>query len=195
MVLGFARRETRLSRGRSRSRRHRCPRSRIHHSNSFANLLGQPAFTNWTQAGAAKLRTQVGEAMRKDRLVIYGSQFHLEEASRIPDDRGLRTRCIRYFWDHVKWNLILPTKEVGILEAGHRRRLEGTESFDEWRRREIRFMTKDSAGFAASRAMSRPTSITRSSTSPHGATRRGRQSRRGTRTSPRTRRRSGGGQC
>src|SRR5687767_7953362 len=76
------------------------------------------------------------------------SHFHLEEASRIPDDRGMRTAFINLFWETVKWNLLLPTKELGLLEAQRRRRLEAAEPFEDFgRRREIRVLTKDKNEF------------------------------------------------
>lgn len=105
-------------------------------SQCIAYLLGQPVFNQgWTKAGTAKLRSAVVDAIRREELVVLGSQFHLEEASRIPDNDGARKRFLKFFWDTVRWALLLPTYDLAREEAMVRRPLEGNEPFEEFKYR------------------------------------------------------------
>ena len=85
------------------------------------------------QAGGAAIRRNLFAALDRDELVVVGSQFHLEEASRMSAQRA---EWMRFFWDVVKWNLLLATTELVVLEAKHGRPLQGSEPYDEYRRRQ-----------------------------------------------------------
>jgi hypothetical protein len=104
-------------------------------SQCLAYTFGQPLYTGWTRAGTERLRAAIADAFRDDRIVICGSQFHLEEASRIPDE-GARRRFITGFWDLVKWNLLLPTYDLVKLEAKLGRPLEANEPYEEFHYRQ-----------------------------------------------------------
>jgi hypothetical protein len=102
-------------------------------SQCLAYLLGQPVFNQgWSKAGTAKLRTAVDGAIRKGELIVLGSQFHLEEASRIPDGNGERKRFLEFFWNTVQWALLSPTYDLVREEWRLRRPLEGNEPFEEF---------------------------------------------------------------
>ena len=62
-------------------------------SQCMAYLLGQPVLSSskgWTASGTQVLRQAVDRALADGTVVLYGSHFHLEEASRIPDDDARR---------------------------------------------------------------------------------------------------------
>jgi hypothetical protein len=99
----------------------------------------------WTGAGTKALRDTVDYAIRDGTVVLYGSRFHLEEASRIPDDDA-RRQFMEFFWCTVKWNVLLPTHELVVQEARLHRTLQGNEPFEEfWRRQELRRVSKSKA--------------------------------------------------
>lgn len=101
-----------------------------------------PNLPGWTPAAGAAIRRNLFGTLNRDELVVIGSQFHLEEASRI---REHRAEWVRFFWDVVKWNLLLATTELVALEAKHGRPLQGNEPYDEYRRRQ-RMRDKSFAG-------------------------------------------------
>lgn len=113
-------------------------------SQCMAYLLGQPVLSSkgWSASGTQVLRGAVDRALADGTVVLYGSHFHLEEASRIRHDDA-RRRFIDFFWSKVKWYVLLPTHDLAIAEARRRQTLEGNEAFEEyWRRQELRRMTK-----------------------------------------------------
>lgn len=121
------------------------PQSVYLDSQCFAYLFGQPVFTGWTRAGAQDLREAVLAALRKDQIVMYGSHFHLEEASRIPDDLQ-RRRFLEFFWDAVSWYVLLPGHDLAKEEARVCRRLEGAEPFEDfWTRQRMRRLSRNPA--------------------------------------------------
>jgi len=120
-------------------------------SQCMAYLLGQPVLVSkgWTGASVSVLQDAVDRAIGDGSAVLYGSHFHLEEASRIPDDDA-RRRFIEFFWCKVKWNVLLPTQDLVIEEARCRRALEGNEAFEEfWRRQELRRVSKSKSDLDA----------------------------------------------
>lgn len=123
-------------------------------SQCMAYLLGQPVLDSkgWTAARTRALGDAVDRAIGDGTVVLYGSHFHLEEASRISHDDA-RRRFMDFFWCKVKWNVLLPTQELAVAEAQLRRALEGTEPFEEfWRRQDLRRVSRsksDLDGLAA----------------------------------------------
>ena len=116
-------------------------------SQCMAYLLGQPVLVSkgWTGPGTKALREAVDRGIGDGTVVLYGSHFHLEEASRIPDDDE-RRHFMGFFWCKVKWNVLLPTHELALKEAQLRRALEAIEPFEEfWRRQELRRVSKSKA--------------------------------------------------
>lgn len=92
-----------------------------------------PILPGWTPAGGEVIRRNLFGALDRDELVVIGSQFHLEEASRISVHRA---DWVKFFWDVVKWNVLLATIELAVLEAKHGRALQGNEPYDEYHRRQ-----------------------------------------------------------
>lgn len=84
------------------------PQSVYLDSNCFAYALGQPVPNGWTPDGIRNLHDAIAAALHSDRIVIYGSEFHIEEASRISDPDS-RRRFYTFFWNAVKWYVLLPT--------------------------------------------------------------------------------------
>jgi hypothetical protein len=116
-------------------------------SQCLAYLYGQPVFREWTRQGVEDLRGAVDSAIDEDRVVLYGSHFHLEEASRIRDDQEQRRRFLKFFWDVVKWYVLLPGYDLAKEEARVCRRLEGAEPFEDfWRRQRMRRLSENPAG-------------------------------------------------
>lgn len=106
--------------------------------NCLAYLLGQPVLNGagWTDTGTTALRAELRHAVAGGQIVVLGSEFHLEEASRIPDDAA-RRRFLDFFWDTVKWWLLMPTRDLTRAEAAVRRPLEGNEPFEDYCRRRL----------------------------------------------------------
>ena len=92
-----------------------------------------PILPGWTPAGGEVIRRNLFGALGRDELVVIGSQFHLEEASRISVHRA---SWVKFFWDVVKWNVLLATIDLVVLEAKHGRVLQGNEPYDEYHRRQ-----------------------------------------------------------
>jgi len=65
-------------------------------------LGGYFSLQGWTQAGADALRAAIAASLKRDEIAILGSDFHLEEASRIPD-ASERRRLFDYFWATIGW--------------------------------------------------------------------------------------------
>jgi len=119
-------------------------------SQSFAYLFSQPVFagSGWTAAGTRELVRAVTEAVNADEISFVGSHFHLEEASRIPDDLGKRAHFVENFWSLVKWNMLSATFDLAISEAEHRRPLEAQEPFEDfWTRQALRKASRTDAEF------------------------------------------------
>jgi hypothetical protein len=114
-------------------------------SHCLAYALGQPVPNGWTSGGIYKLQESILAGLRDDRIVICGSEFHIEEAARISEP-DTRRRFYRFFWDLVKWYVLLPTHDLVLKEAELCRPLEATEPFHEfWRRQTLRKATRDDA--------------------------------------------------
>ena len=109
------------------------PQARYYIDCNCLSYCQVPSLPGWTPAAGATIRKNLFGALNRDELVVVGSQFHLEEASRISVHRA---KWVRFFWDVVKWNLLLATTELVALEAKHGRPLQGNEPYDEYRRRQ-----------------------------------------------------------
>jgi hypothetical protein len=83
-------------------------------TNQFTNCV-EPRVTGWTLAGLADLRKGMHGAFDANEAVFLGSQFHLEEMSRIIP--AYRAPVIQFFWDLVRWNLLLPTVDLARAEV------------------------------------------------------------------------------
>jgi len=118
-------------------------------SNCLAYLTGQQVFDSkgWSKTGTENLLRAVNGALIADRIVLYGSHFHLEEASRIHDVAARRT-FVDSFWNLVKWNMLMASYDMALKEAELHRPLEGAEPFEEfWRRQALRKASRDAAEF------------------------------------------------
>jgi hypothetical protein len=114
-------------------------------SHCLAYALGQPVPNGWTSGGIRRLQDSILASLRDDRIVICGSEFHIEEAARI-SQLDARRRFYTFFWEIVKWYVLLPTYDLVRKEAELCRPLEASEPFHEfWRRQTLRKATKDDA--------------------------------------------------
>jgi hypothetical protein len=105
-------------------------------------LLGDPVWRGWTAAGTADLRVAVAQAIAADEIIINGSQFHLEESSRVSEEP--RKQFLKFFWDIVRWFVLLPPYDLVLKEAELSRRLQATEPFEEyWMRQQLRGLAKE----------------------------------------------------
>ena len=82
----------------------------------------------WTPKGLEELRATLAAKIQSGEIVVIGSQFHLEEASRMAAEK--RPSFITFFWDTVRWNLLLPTNQLAKLEVEMGRPLSGNEPYD-----------------------------------------------------------------
>lgn len=99
-------------------------------TNCISNCLS-PRVAGWTEAGLSGFRDELRRAADKAEIVIVGSQFHLEEASRLKGDG--RRQWIAFFWDLVRWNILRATFELAKLEATAGGPLRDNEPFDTFR--------------------------------------------------------------
>lgn len=93
-----------------------------------------PVLPNWTLTGVKAIRNSLLRAINRDQVVVVGSQFHLEEGSRIEEKS--RQQWMRFFWDAVGWSLLLPTSQLAVLEAKHGRPLQANEPYEEYKWRQ-----------------------------------------------------------
>jgi hypothetical protein len=115
-------------------------------SNCISYLLGQSVLggSTWTDKGTASLRTAVRRAISDDRITVCGSHFHLEEASRMSEEA--RQRILDFYWELVRWHVLLPTHELSIEEAAAGRSLRANEPFETFERRQsLRRLSRDSS--------------------------------------------------
>jgi len=96
-----------------------------------------PRNQTWTDSGVSRIRERVIQAARSEEIIVLGSQYHIEEASRIPP--SLRSEWMRLFWEVVRWNFLRPTDELSRLESELRRGLHANEPFEDfWYRQAVR---------------------------------------------------------
>ena len=88
----------------------------------------EPRLAGWTVAGLDFLRATMVSQVRADRIALLGSQYHLEEMSRILAQ--YRRPIIEFFWTVVRWNLLLPTQLLARREVEFRRTLQDNEPLD-----------------------------------------------------------------
>ena len=74
----------------------------------------EPRVPGWTTAGLEDLRAAI-ERIRACEIVVLGSEYHIEEMSRIPAQ--YRRPIIEFFWRVVRWNLLLPTHLLARKEV------------------------------------------------------------------------------
>src|SRR5687767_9027170 len=92
-------------------------------------LGGYFSLQGWTQTGADALRAAIAASLKRDDISILGSDFHLEEASRIPD-ASERRRLFDFFWTTTGWLLLMPTYSLARAEAKSGGRLTGYDAFE-----------------------------------------------------------------
>lgn len=80
--------------------------------NAMSHTLGGDSLLpGWTQVGADALRASLAAAIRRGDIAVFGSHFHLEEASRIGDVEK-RRRLFNFFWATTGWLLLMPTYKL-----------------------------------------------------------------------------------
>jgi hypothetical protein len=105
-------------------------------NNAFGDFLDPRTGSAWTRRGLSQLRVAVLQSVSRGTVVMLGSLYHLEELSAPRRREEARREMIRFFFDTVRWNLLLTVSEIVRLEAKYRRRLEHNEPFDTFERRQ-----------------------------------------------------------
>ncbi len=112
-------------------------------TNEITNCV-EPRLAGWSAAGIEALRVALSQRIQRDEVICLGSQFHLEEMSRIP--ALYRRPILTYFWSIVRWYVLLPTYDLARREVAAGRGLTDNEpfaTFDEQQRLK-RFSRDDS---------------------------------------------------
>jgi hypothetical protein len=104
-------------------------------TNTYSYCLGLSFLPGWTQAGSDAVQTALLTAVRRNDILVLGSQFHLEEGSRIPDS-ARKAAFLSFFWECVRWYLLLPTSTLVTEEAQRKRPLAANEPFESFRVRQ-----------------------------------------------------------
>lgn len=100
-------------------------------TNEITNCV-EARSTGWSASGVAALRSAIARGIERDEIICLGSQFHLEEMSRIPTQ--YRRPILTYFWSVVRWYVLLPTYDLAKREVAAGRALTHNEpyaTFDE----------------------------------------------------------------
>ncbi len=103
-------------------------------SNAWAYCVGPPGLQGWTAAGTKALRESITAAVRSGGVNVIGSQYFVEEASRI-SNVGARNRVLDFFWETTGWLLLIPIDELVPLEVVAGGPLDGSQQFDTAQRR------------------------------------------------------------
>lgn len=107
-------------------------------TNALQYCLGDPLLPGWSAAGAAVLRDRIRTSLDDEQIEILGSQFHVEEFSRIGSTEA-RRQILDYFWKTIGWLLLMPTYDLTKAEAAFKGRLEVPECFETaWDRQTIK---------------------------------------------------------
>ena len=81
----------------------------------------------WTLAGLTDLRAAMLAKINTGEIEFLGSQFHIQELSRIPEP--YRRPIVQFFWDTVRWLVLKPTVDLARLEVAVGRALEANEPY------------------------------------------------------------------